>query len=489
MTWLLLGVDYVGRVIGAQSDEHVHIVIEDPDEVEAFGSAKDVSVSTGDPTDPAVLAKVEEPVGIATGTTDVERTIAMIEAAREAFPEVPIVVYATGSLGDRDRERLSQRANRLIDHSEALWEYVFDIVACEPALRAQELRRVLLGIEGTLGVVMHDNPDPDAIASGIALAALARSYGVDTVTCYYGEITHQENRALVNLLDLDLRSLGPDSTGEEFDAIALVDHSTPGINDQLPEETPVEIVIDHHSTHGPVDARHFDVRSDAGSTSSMLVEYFIQLGVEPDEVLATALLFGIQTDTNGFTRGTAELDFDAASVLVGLADEGVLDRLEQPTMTGETVETFARAIRDLTVRDGVGVSCVGALKDRDSLAQSADLLLNREDLSVTLTFGIERETVYLSARARGTAVDVGEAVREAFGQIGSAGGHAQMAGGQLPVGILGDGAGEDERLVELVREAVAERFFETIEDHRTRSSRRWPRSEPPGNVPSTGERF
>ncbi|WP_331236549.1 DHH family phosphoesterase [Natronorarus salvus] len=488
MTWLLLGVDDVGRVIGTQSDEHVHIVIEDPDEVDAFGSAKDVSVTTGDPTDPAVLARVEEPIGIATGTRDGERTLATIEAARETFPGVPVVVYATGVLDEATRERLSERADRVIGHCEAVWEYVFDIVACEPALRAHELRRTLLGIEGSLGVVMHDNPDPDAIASGIALAALARSYGIEAEACYYGEITHQENRALVNLLDLDLRSLGPDSTGSEFDAIALVDHSTPGINDQLPEETPVEIVIDHHPTHGPVDARHFDIRSWIGSASSILVEYFIQLGVEPDEVLATALLFGIQTDTDGFTRGVSELDFDAAAVLVSLADRGILDRLEQPTMTRETVETFARAIRDLTVRDGVGVSCVGSLRDRDSLAQSADLLLNREDVSVTLVFGIERETVYLSARARGTEVDVGEVLREAFDQIGSAGGHAQMAGGQLPVGILGDGAGEDERLIELVREAIAERFFETVEDHRGRVSRRWPTAGEQ-RAPRSGERF
>jgi len=489
MTWLLLGVDNVGRVIGAQSDEHVHIVIEDPDEVDAFGSAKDVSVSTGDPTDPAVLARVAEPLGIATGTRDADRTVAMIEAARETFPGVPIVVYATDVLDEEVRERLDERADRVIGHCEALWEYVFDIAACEPALRAQELRRTLLGIEGTLGIVMHDNPDPDAIASGVALAALARSYGVDAVACYFGEITHQENRALVNLLDLDLRSLEPDATGEEFDAVALVDHSTPGINDQLPEEIPVEIVLDHHSTHGPVDARHFDVRSEVGSTSSIVVEYFIQLGVEPDEVLSTALLFGIQTDTRGFTRGVSELDFDAAAVLVTLADQGVLDRLEQPTMSGETVETFARAIRDLTVRDGVGVSCVGRLRDRDSLAQSADLILNREDLSVALVFGIEGETVYLSARARGTRIDVGDVLREAFDQIGSAGGHAQMAGGQLPVGILGDGADEDGRAVELVREAIAERFFETIEDHRGRVSRQWFRTGDPRHAPSTGERF
>jgi hypothetical protein len=116
------------------------------------------------------------------------------------------------------------------------------------------------------------------------------------------------------------------------------------------------------------------------------------------------------------------------------------------------------------VRDDVLVSCLGEVTDRDALAQAADRLLDLEGVSVTFVFGFtgvdEDSVVYASARARGTDLDLGEALRDAFAQVGSAGGHADMAGAQLPVGMLIDEEDEDPEAA--IDEVVTERFFETL---------------------------
>lgn len=443
--------------------EAVHVVTLDPEQREF--PQRDVTITAGDPADRSVLSGIETPASVFVGTDSPERNVAIARAATEIFDSVPIVAYAGDEPTDGERETLSEVVETVLDPTSALREYVGETVTDEASERAHHLRSLLVGIEGELGVMLHDNPDPDAIASGIALATLARSVGVEAGAYYFGEISHQENRALVNVLDLDrdLVELEEPAEAEAFDAIALVDHSLPGVNDQLPEDTPIDVIIDHHPSPGPVEARHLDVRHEIGSTCTMIVEYFDTLEVGMSEALATALLFGIRTDTDDFSRGVSRPDFESARTLLSVADTDVLDQIERPTISSETFEILARAIRNSRVHEGVCTTCVGSLNDRDALAQAADRLLNMEGTGATLVYGFIDGTVYISARARGSDLDIGETLREAFDQIGNAGGHAGMAGAQIPIGFLGEEIENNEALlIEIIREVIDGRFFETI---------------------------
>jgi nanoRNase/pAp phosphatase (c-di-AMP/oligoRNAs hydrolase) len=136
-------------------------------------------------------------------------------------------------------------------------------------------------------------------------------------------------------------------------------------------------------------------------------------------------------------------------------------------VTADTLETIAAAIVNRRVEEDVLTTAVGPISDRDALAQAADKLLEMENISTTLVFGYVDETVYVSARSQGTDLDLGEALRDAFGQIGSAGGHAEMAGAQIPVGMLVEETDEGDREA-VIAEVITERFFETlgIELHR-----------------------
>lgn len=457
----------------------VRVVTLDPEQREF--PQRDVTITAADPAEPSVLSEIGGPVtSVFIGTDSPQRNIAIARAANEVFESTPIVAYTGDEPSPEERETLASLVSTVLDPASALREYTDEVVTGRPVARARHLRALLGAVEGELGVILHDNPDPDAIASGIALARLARSVGTKVGVYYFGDISHQENRALVNVLDLDLTSLEGPEEATSFDAIALVDHSLPGVNDQLSEGTPIDIVIDHHPSPGPVEARHLDVRSEVGSTSTMLVEYFDALEVDFDERLATALLFGIRTDTNDFSRGVCQLDFEAAATLLPFVDIGTLDQVERPTISSETLDTLARAIRNRRVKDGVCTTCIGNLRDRDALAQAADRLLNLEGVVATLVYGFADETVYLSARAHGPTLDIGETLRDAFDQIGSAGGHARMAGAQIPLGFLGEETeNNEELLVRIISEVIDGRFFETLsartesETRLTDSSEEW----------------
>jgi nanoRNase/pAp phosphatase (c-di-AMP/oligoRNAs hydrolase) len=162
----------------------------------------------------------------------------------------------------------------------------------------------------------------------------------------------------------------------------------------------------------------------------------------------------------------SEADFEAAAFLLPQADADLLDRVEMPSQSAETVDVLGRAIRNRDVRGEALTACVGRLRDRDALAQAADRLLEMKGIRVTVVYGIIDDTVYVSGRARGATVDLGETMRTALGSVGSAGGHADMAGAQLPLGILGDADGEAsaDSLVGIVDDIVADRLFDALED-------------------------
>ncbi|ELY60598.1 DHH family phosphoesterase [Natronolimnohabitans innermongolicus] len=468
---LVLGCGTVGRQVVEQlperdgSDADRLLVITDDESVVEALRDESCPARCADPTDPSVIANLEPPdvVFVASDRTDVNR--GALEIARDQFPRASIAAYLGGNAIAANRERFDALADHVVDAREAMVGHVLDGAVSPSAGAAIGLRSQLSTIDGRLAVVMHDNPDPDAIASAVALVDIAAELGLEADACYFGEISHQENRAMVNLLDLELRNLSPEEPLEEYAGFALVDHSRPGVNDQLPEDLTVDVVIDHHPPRGPVPGEFVDLRQQAGATSTVLTEYLDRFSLEPRRSTATALLYGIRIDTNDFTREVSAADFNAASLLWPHVDTSILDQIEQPTVEGETLDTIARAIKNRIQRDSVAVASVGRITDRDALPQAADQLLTMDGIETSLVFGFRDEMAYLSARSRAGDVDLGEAVRDAFDRIGSAGGHTDMAGAQLEVGILGttDDDDEVESIVSVVEEVITNRFFEAVD--------------------------
>ena len=440
----------------------LYVIDDDEDRVEGL-RYDNVPAELADPTDPEAL-RVDGAVDVVVvGGNDVGTNLEAARVARSVHPAAVVIAFAGVGATPDDRARLADVADRVLDRGTAVVEALEGALLGDAGRRLGGLNRLFRSLEGPLGVFTHDNPDPDAIASAVALCDLARAAGLEAEACHFGQISHQENRAFVNLLDLDLNRLDGDFDPDDYGAIALVDHSRPGVNDQLPPETPIDVVIDHHPPRASIEATYVDLRTDVGATSTLLTEYYRSRGLPVDETVATALLYGIRIDTRDFGREIDARDFGAAAFLSEWADHDALTRIESPSITGDTLDTIARAIANRIQRGSILVSGVGTINDRDTLSQASDQLLAMAGVSTTVVFGYTGGTVYISARTRGTDLDIGEALRQAFDQIGSAGGHDDMAGAQLPMGILGTvEEGEEASIEAIINEVIANRFFEVL---------------------------
>lgn len=320
--------------------------------------------------------------------------------------------------------------------------------------------RDLLAEASELTVVCHNNPDPDCLASALALGRIAAAAGIDERRVLYsGDISHQQNRAFVRLLDIELRPF--DSAvvrNRPADSLlAFVDHATPGVNNRVPEGTPVDIVIDHHPAE-EIGARFVDHRVSAGATATILTEFVRELGIEMDGMLATALLFAIRRDTLGFSRGATHADYDAAGYLHDHADAELLRQLSTPSVTGATINAIGTAIYNRITRGSVLVSHVGRTTERDALPQAADYLATLEGVETAIVFGIVGDGIQLSARSTDPRVHIGNALREAFADVGSAGGHREMAGGEIPLEFFTDETIDDAELLAIVEQVITARL-------------------------------
>ena len=342
-----------------------------------------------------------------------------------------------------------------------------------------ETFRRLLSDRDQIAILLHPNPDPDAMASALGVASLAEQLQVEYTILYPGQIRHQENRAFRTVLDLDLKRLEhvTDITAED---VILVDHNEPrgftGADGVLPLA-----VVDHHPGDG--SGQEFtDVRTNYGATASIVAEYFDDIRARPvppgahavevgsgyvlPTQAATGLLYGILSDTNDLTVGACHSDFDAAGFLYSGVDEELLDRIANPAVDAEVLEVKARAIAGRQVDGSFAVSDVGAVNNIDSIPQAADELIQLEGITAVVVLGERDGAVHLSGRSRDDRVHMGRALESALTEIphAGAGGHARMGGGLIdpdPAPAEGVADGGTERGFD--REELTGQMFRAME--------------------------
>ncbi|RQG97997.1 DHH family phosphoesterase [Natrarchaeobius chitinivorans] len=306
------------------------------------------------------------------------------------------------------------------------------------------LKRVLAGYD-EVAVLMHPNPDPDAMACAMGVAAIADSVDTETTLQYSGEIRHQENRAFRTVLGLDLETV--ESSSElASEAVVLVDHNTPRGFTGAQTVEPVA-VVDHHPGNG-AGTKFTDVRTGYGAAATIVAEYIDELGAvkETDEdddggdfvltsELATGLLYGILADTNHLTNGCSNAEFDASAYLFDTIDEDLLERIANPQVSDDVLQIKATAITEKRVEGPFAICDVGTISNVDAIPQAADELMHLEGVTAVVVYGESDGTIHLSGRSRDDRVHMGETLRHAVSDIpmANAGGHARMGGGQLSV--------------------------------------------------------
>jgi nanoRNase/pAp phosphatase (c-di-AMP/oligoRNAs hydrolase) len=300
-------------------------------------------------------------------------------------------------------------------------------------LRVQQYQRFLSDATRIL-ILLHNDPDPDALASGLALRNLLRRTKQTAVIGALQGVTRPENQRMMNLLDIHVEIVKADELAE-FDRIAMVDvqpHYFGGAVDR------VDLVIDHHPEQSGYSAVFKDIRADYGSTSTILTEHLRAVDANISERTATAMLYAIKSDTLFFNRQANRVDIEAFSYLYPLADAALIRKMEGAEITLERLDYVLRARQSGRMSEQVFCAFLGTSPREDFIPYVADFYLQLEDVKWTIVSGIVNDSLVMSVRNLGYSRNAGEFVRKHFADIGSAGGHRAMAKAVVPLQAFKD---------------------------------------------------
>ncbi len=302
--------------------------------------------------------------------------------------------------------------------------------------RLRHLLQVAKGHQRAI-VLTHDNPDPDAVASACGLAhLLTRCAGVAATPAYGGIIGRAENKAMLKVLHLPIQPLSK-VEHQPRDLVCLVDTQPEVGNYSLGSNNLPKLVIDHHPPRPAslLTAFH-DVGGPAGATSTMVTQYLRAAKLVPGPQLATALFYGIKSDTRDLGREYSAADVDCYNWLFPLIDKPALSRIEHPSVPARYFEAYHRAYERARLYGGgeAVVVDMGEVYVPEIVPEVAEKLVSLDGSRWSLATGSYKGELYLSLRLNDKRVNAGKLVREVCAPLGgSAGGHGAMAGARVPL--------------------------------------------------------
>src|SRR5215831_10859743 len=281
--------------------------------------------------------------------------------------------------------------------------------------------RFLDGLEGVTGVtfVSHVHPDPDSLGSMMGLAHLVEtSLGIPTRMTRDGLISRAENKAMVDLLNLELIPISK-IEWEQGEALVMVDSQPNTGRHSLDPDVPLYAVIDHHDTKGDLaDIPFVDVRRSLGATCSLVTSYLMEQNIAVPPRLATGLLYGIETEVSGYPREASALDDRALLFLYPFADKHLLARIRNARLPSSHFECMLHALQRSFLYDRLIISWVNELPQPELAAEEVDW---------AVCAGVYADKLILSVRAAVSNAQAGEMLRRVVGDLGKAGGHDRRA--------------------------------------------------------------
>ncbi len=321
--------------------------------------------------------------------------------------------------------------------------------------------------------IIKGHPDPDSIASSMAFKYLASQYNIETDILYFDKISHAENKALVKTLEIELIQYTKDFDFSRYDYFVFNDTPTIDIPVNIKEDIETLVLIDHHKNTGTVKSKFMDVRENYGSTCTIYAEY-IKDGSFPFEMsnkehirLATAVLYGIRSDTDGLLIAKEE-DLLGGAYLSTYADKELLTIISEQSISSKSMDILQLALQNKEISGNFLIAGVGYVReeDRDGIAQAADYLLKREGIETVVVYGIVGgEVIDGSLRTISRTLDPDKWLKELFGTSSEGkfygGGRHDKGGFQVPLSIFSLCPDKD-MLWSVVKHTIQNRVFEQI---------------------------
>ena len=354
-----------------------------------------------------------------------------------SYPTSPIVVSAGGEQRKDGYIARYVRFDKVADS-----QISFEEKLARSDISVRLIREVHRDAKKLL-ILVHSQPDPDAIASAMALRTLLRRNKKTAIIGYLGEkISRPENVAMVELMDIELQVVSHDDI-RNFDSVALVDVQPSYFRGEI---TDVDSVIDHHPRTPECDAKFTEISSEEGATATIMTRLLRAAQVEISAKLSTALLYGIKADTMILNRGADLDDLEAFTYLYSQADLGLLRKIESKTLYSEEIKHYGQALSKHWINDGIIFMNLGRIEKEHLISQVADMGMKVEGVNWSVAFGIVSGShVVMSVRNSGSVKSAGRLLFELFDEIGSAGGHRSYAKAVIPMSEVKELIGKTSR--------------------------------------------
>jgi nanoRNase/pAp phosphatase (c-di-AMP/oligoRNAs hydrolase) len=299
-----------------------------------------------------------------------------------------------------------------------------------PRRRVRALLKLFSHHENVLVLI---NPDPDAMASAFAVKRLLWKHAGESLIAYIGDIQRLENRAMIEVLKIPMIPLRQVSM-DEFPRRILVD-SQPHHAEAF-ERFTYDAIIDHHPQTKKCHAHNVDIRPGYGANSTILIEYLRAANIKPSVKLATALLYGIKTDTANFERDATEEDVRQFRYVFKYANMNLLRKIEQSQLRTSDLRYFQKALKErISTKKGL-YAHLGKVASADICVQVADFFMKVYGMGWSFVSGVFEGKLVVIIRNDGYRKDAGKLAMKAFGGFGSAGGHRGAARAEISLDVL-----------------------------------------------------
>jgi nanoRNase/pAp phosphatase (c-di-AMP/oligoRNAs hydrolase) len=286
-----------------------------------------------------------------------------------------------------------------------------------------------------------------------------------TVITRDGLISRAENRAMVDVLHLDLIPIEEVEWGMN-DAVVMVDSQPRTGRHTFPPIVPLYAVIDHHDTPGDLEGVAFtDIRSTHGATCTVVTKYLMEQEAAIPEKVATALLYGIETEVTGYPREASPADDAALIELYPLADKDLVAQIRNARLPHTYFECMLQAMQSSFIYDRLLLSWVNPMPQPEQAAEIVDFMIRFEKVDYAVCGGVYDDTLVLSVRAAIENARAGEILRQVVGKMGRAGGHDRRAGGAIKLASTAPSAIED------IQSEIRRRFLKALKIDDVRGQR------------------
>ena len=317
----------------------------------------------------------------------------------------------------------------------------------------EKCKRLLdaVNADDRLGIVI--NADPDAISSALALKRFFWRKVRSTKIFHINPIERADNLAMVRLLKIDLKLVRSLKRRKVITKWAIVD-SQPE-HHELFKDHPFDIIIDHHPVQATSKAFYVDIREEYGANATILTEYLRNCKIKPSAKLATALFYGIKTDTNNFVRDAQQNDINAFRYLYGFVNINTIKKIESSEITKKTLACYALAMNRLQLIGRTALVNMGEIGNPDMLVIIADFFMKLSEAEWSVVTGIWRDKLIVILRNAAFRGNAGKTAQKLFGPWGaSAGGHKTAARAEIPMANMVAAKSEGDELARAILKDV-----------------------------------